>query len=145
MTTFERITSEKAREMLEKATPWPWKAFSQMRHIGSPSYIVDANDNAVAGEMLGSGVEHGNSEIITKAPELAATLAWLYGREHNVEKGDSYVWNLGGGWGVATLDDLIYIGNADQQIVCDTLEEAEDMARYLLNASEKIKARNTEG
>ena len=83
----------------------------------------------------------GDSNLCVAAPDLAETVAWLYGREHTSADGDGVVWADKSG-GLQVIAD-----NCPRQVfVMDdegswayTPDEAVELARALLAAAEKAR------
>lgn len=121
------------RSLLKNTGKLPWTAYSIMRHPGSPTYIVDAEGELVAGNSMGEGVVKKNSDLITAAPLLANKLLFLYSREpeqqeyqiHNVKDGVVY-----------DVEGLVTI---DIEGGYFTPDEAVDVARALLNSAERAR------
>lgn len=119
------------RNLLKNAGKAPWSAYAIMRHPGSPTYIVDADGEYVAGSEMGDGVVSKNSNLITAAPLLAQKLLFLYSREpeqkehgiHEVKNGLVY-----------EVENYVAI---DIEAVYYTPDEAEDIARALLDSAER--------
>ena len=124
------VTGQQARDLLDGSTPGPWTAYGIMRHPETPTCIVGPDGQQIAGSMMGDGVEHRDSDLVKAAPQLAETIAWLYGREPDE-----------GGVHSAGLTEVF---GADDGIVVEglatlTLDEAEDLARAILSAVEKAR------
>lgn len=71
--SIPKITGREARNLLDGTTPGPWVWDQQLECVVDPPYsLADLHINA-----------EGNGELIATAPELAKTVAWLYGSEPN--------------------------------------------------------------
>ena len=121
------------RNLLKNAGKAPWSAYAIMRHPGSPTYIVDADGEYVAGSQMGDGVASKNSNLVAAAPLLAQKLLFLYSREpeqkeyeiHEVK--DGVVYDVEG---LVTIDiEPGYFSTA----------EAIDIARALLDSAERAR------
>lgn len=129
-----RITGRKARELLDGTTPGPWQAYAQMRHPESPTYIVGPDGQRVAGDSMGDGVTHRNSPLVTAAPDLAETVAWLYGRESD----DEAVWD--DKYEVSVMvDGTVAVFDHEATTTFFTRDEAVGFARALLAAAEEAR------
>lgn len=71
------MTPQEAQELLDGATPGPWKAWGIMRHPGTPTYILGKEAEQVAGSPHTDegGIATHNRDLIVAAPRLAATIA----------------------------------------------------------------------
>lgn len=104
-----RITGRVARELLDA-----WE--------GEESALRDARED----------VEHGFGYLFEAAPDLAETVAWLYGREPD-EGGFSH---QGSGWEVEEMQGEIDVLGLS---AIYTPDEAVDLARALLAAAEEAR------
>ena len=121
------------RNLLKNAGKAPWSAYAIMRHPGSPTYIVDADGEYVAGSQMGDGVVSKNSNLITAAPLLAQNLLFLYSREPEQEEYEIHEVKNGLVYGV---ENLVAI---DIEADYYTPDEAEDIARALLDSAERAR------
>ena len=121
------------RNLLKNAGKAPWSAYAIMRHPGSPTYIVDADGEYVAGSQMGDGVVSKNSNLITAAPLLAQKLLFLYSREPEQEEYEIHEVKNGLVYGV---ENLVAI---DIEADYYTPDEAEDIARALLDSAERAR------
>lgn len=73
----DHITPQEAQDLLDVATPGPWKAWGIMRHPGTPTYILGKEAEQVAGSPHTDegGIATHNRDLIVAAPRLAATIA----------------------------------------------------------------------
>lgn len=134
----EHITGQQARELLDGSTPGPWTAYGIMRHPETPTYIVGPDGQQIAGSMMGDGVEHRDSDLVRAAPQLAETVAWLYGREYDEGEGpdESKTYYGNGIWYIeADPEQGVSLGYDLYRGM--TPDEAVDLARALLAAAEE--------
>lgn len=121
--------------LLSGITETPWTAYSIMRHVNSPSYVVGADGSYVAGSMTGDGVTKQNSALVTAAPLLAKELERLYGREPEVK--DYSIHEVKDGV-VYDVEELVVL---DVEAGYFTADEAEDIARAMLSAANKVRGK----
>lgn len=122
------------RNLLKNAGKAPWSAYAIMRHPDSPTYIVDADGEYVAGSATGDGVVNKNSSLITAAPLLAQKLLFLYSREPEQQEYEIH----------KVKDGLIY--DVENLVALDieggyfSPDEAVDIARALLDSAERARS-----
>lgn len=69
------MTPEEAKQLRDKATPAPWKAYDLESHPDTDTYIVGPDGERVAGSPeSGYGVAHRNQDLIIAAHDLAETV-----------------------------------------------------------------------
>lgn len=76
-------------------------------------------------------------DLFGAAPDLAETVAWLYGAEGQDGEFGWRRWPLGGSWSVGLRDGQISIGPEGGGLGFRTPEDAEEAARALLAAAEE--------
>lgn len=125
------------RKLLKNAGKAPWSAYAIMRHPSSPTYVVDADGEYVAGSATGDGVVSKNSNLIAAAPLLAQKLLFLYSREPEQEEYEIH----------EVKNGLVY--DAEGLVAIDieaeyyTPDEAVDIARALLDSAERARNSDT--
>jgi hypothetical protein len=118
------ITGQQARELLDGTTPGPWEWDKQTGDIESPPYIL-------AETFIDADA---NGPLIVSAPDLAETVAWLYGRKSD----DESVWD--DHYEVsATADKRVAVFDHDATTTFFTPDEAIEFARALLAAAEQAR------
>ena len=137
------ITGQQARELLDGATPGPWEwrdreedgpAGRDYESLGSPEQDALVTQDAESYSSWVDGTPQ-DKALIAAAPDLAETVAWLYGKRITPDEAEGdYYSTFRGGY---TYDDKGHIHvNVD---LSDPLtpEESVDLARALLAAAEK--------
>ena len=127
-----RVTGQQARELLDGTTSGPWRVEVHKRH----DIIAQPGGHAIAYNEDEPEIGRGNSHLLAAAPDLAETVAWLYGRKADGHYGKRQ-WPLGGKWEVALWRGLIAIGPEGGGIAFRTPELTEEAARALLAAVEE--------
>ena len=142
----EHITGHQARELLDGTTPGPW----EWRHNDYPEHD-EAHDALGNGDKVAlrsqdaeqyaswvSGSEQDRA-LAAAAPALAATVAWLYGREP--DKGKTHEFDTEYvGWVPGMPRVSVYVARDHGESHADlTPDEAVDLARALLAAAEKAR------
>ena len=137
-----RITGQQARELLGGTTPGPWSWEDRDYPDYDEGYEVLWNGAETAlrsqdSEQYSSWVTGSDKDkaLVAAAPALAATVEWLYGREVDDYRKLAHLTAAGS---VAATPDAVA---ADFGVF--TPDEAVDLARALLAASEK--ARTSQG
>lgn len=105
-----------------------------MRHPGSPTYIVDADGEYVAGSATGDGVVSKNSNLIAAAPLLAQKLLFLYSREPEQQEYEIHKVKSGLVYDVEGLVTIDIEGGYFSP------DEAVDIARALLDSAERARS-----
>lgn len=116
-----RITGQQARDLLRGTTPGPWEP------VGAD---IDSPEGQIGGAWDGEVGRLADAELMAAAPDLAETVAWLYGREPD-EGGFSH---RGSGWEVEEMQGGIDVLGLS---AIYTPDEAVDLARALLAAAEE--------
>ena len=153
--SIPKISGQQARELLDGTTPGPWEffhdewgeddagepRFEQWGVIGGSDGIMSSSprDSLFAADN-GLVDEHDHAANLTlaaAAPDLAETVAWLYGREgneHGVHEVDG---------SLVGTDVYENEGRVEMESTrCDrtlTPDEAVDLARALLAAAEEAR------
>lgn len=128
---MKRITGQQARELLVAATPGPWECHLPDR---DDWWIRDVPTADKYSGVLGHGgmQDEGDARLAAAAPDLAETVAWLYGREADAKQVFSthagYIFSSGGVVSGTWLDEHL------------TPDEAVDLARALLAAAEEARS-----
>ena len=119
------ITGQQARELLDGTTPGPWEWDKQTGDIASPPYIL-------AETFIDADA---NGPLIVSAPDLAETVAWLYGREAD----DEGIWD--DKYEVSVMvDGTVAVFDHEVTTTFFTRDEAVEFARALLAAA--VEARD---
>ena len=138
----EHITGQQARELLDAATPGPWTATEdhimrlgwEKRKRERSQWMADESDHVLMNpEPEWKPLTKNRTDMLlaAAAPELAATVEWLYGRPvDDLRK-------------VAHLTPAGAVAASPDAVVSDmgtfTPDEAVDLARALLAAAEKAR------
>ena len=159
----DHITGAQARELLEGATPGPWRWEDRDYPEHEEGYEVLWNGAEMAlrsqdSDQYSSWVTGSDRDkaLAAAAPALAETVAWLYGAEMTIDSWGDVGWHRHGGDGNLTLETDRYVevetflSDEEGPLVCVTTgpygetvklnaEEAVEMARALLHAAEKAR------
>lgn len=133
------ITGQRARDLLVGTTPGPWKADFAFADI-TPVFEYDADDEL----DWSTKADH---ELATAAPDLAATVAWLYGREADGHKlnEDIPAWSVSGCPDFMEGDEKVWLPTFGGRITLDRIEgnftpkQAIELARALLAAAAEAR------
>ena len=114
-----RMTGDQARGLLDGTTPGPWEA--------RPNGVVVSYNTGAQIQLVGHNQRAlGDAPLMAAAPDLAETVAWLYGAEPEAST-DKYLVAPRGGEVCVHIDvDL-------------TPDEAVEFARALLAAAETAR------
>ena len=168
----EHITGRQARELLDDTTPGPWTAtedhimrvgWEQRERERSPwedddptPWLADESDHVLmnpGSEWKPLTENRADMLLAAAAPELAETVAWLYGAEMITDSWGDVEWRRHGGDGNLTLETdryvevetflsdeggpLVYVTTGPYgETVKLNADEAVEMARALLAAAE---------
>ena len=126
--SIPRITGRQARNLLDGTTPGPWVWDQQLECVVDPPYsLADLHVNA-----------EGNGELIAAAPDLAETVAWLYGRPSDeTVPGDEH-WDTEG-FLVEVRDGRVAMFDDEATTTYLSVDQAVDLARALLAAAEEAR------
>ena len=142
----EHITGQQARELLDGATPGPWRWEERDYPEYEEGYEVLWNGAEMAlrsqdSDQYSSWVRGSDNDkaLIAAAPALAETVAWLYGREP--DKGKTHEFDTEYvGWVPGMPRVSVYVARDHGESNADlTPDEAVDLARALLAAAEKAR------
>lgn len=123
-----RITGQQARDLLRGTTPGPWEP------VGAD---IDSPEGQIGGAWDGEVGRLANAELMAAAPDLAETVAWLYGREPDRVGGWTDLrYGLGDGFRVDLRGDRVSVGTVRLSMHFSR-DEAVDLARALLAAAEE--------
>ena len=146
----EHITGQQARELLDAATPGPWTATEdhimrlgwEKRKRERSQWMADESDHVLMNpepEWKPLTENRADMLLAAAAPELAETVAWLYGREPDKGKADEFDTEYVG-WVPGMPRVSVYVARDHGESNADlTPDEAVDLARALLAAAEKAR------
>ena len=132
--SIPKISGRQARELLDAATPGPWRHDRDME-MGESAHYVRYGDGEHLAVFTGnySGANE-DGELIAAAPALAETVAWLYGRESD----DEAVWD--DKYEVSVMvDGTVAVFDHEATTTFFTRDEAVGFARALLAAAEEAR------
>ena len=135
--SIPKITGREARELLDAATPGPWRHDRDME-MGESAHYVRYGDGEHLAVFTGnySGANE-DGELIAAAPALAETVAWLYGKSITPDEAEGdYYSTFRGGYTYAD-QGRVHLNVALSDAF--TPDEAVDLARALLAAAEEAR------
>ena len=152
------ITGQQARELLDGTTPGPWTAtadhimrvgWEQRERERSPwddddliPWLADESEHVLMNpepEWKPLTENRADMLLAAAAPDLAETVAWLYGREPQQSHASGGVFHCAEEedndlpWAVSSLPGEVSVTPTDRRDL--TPDEAVDLARALLNAA----------
>lgn len=124
-----RMTGDQARGLLDGTTPGPWEA--------RPNGVVVSYNTGAQIQLVGHNQRAlGDAPLMAAAPDLAATVAWLYGREpDSVDSEGNAEWSFELFKEVATFGGMVYDLDGREH----SPDEAVEYARALLAAAETAR------
>lgn len=130
--SIPKIGGREARDLLRGTTPGPWEPEFEVGIY--PALRLDADDEI-------DWMCAADRDLAIASPDLAQTIAWLYGREADEGEGPDESKTYYGGRGAWVMDadpghgvDLTY-----ELFRGMTYDETVDLARALLNAAEEVR------
>lgn len=141
-----RIAGQQARDLLEGATSGPWgvETYRSDEMFGEPAeFVTDVGpigalwlNTSPDACLTGSHMDH---RLAAAAPDLAETIAWLYGREADRVGGWTDLrYELGDGFRVDLRGDRVSVGTGRLSMHFSR-DEAVDLARALLAAAQEAR------
>ena len=154
----EHISGQQARELLDGTTPGPWTAtvdhimrvgWEQRERERSPwndddliPWLADESEHVLMNpepEWKPLTENRADMLLAAAAPDLAETVAWLYGREPDKGTPDEFDTEYVG-WVPGMPRVSVYVARDHGESHADlTPDEAVDLARALLAAAEKAR------
>lgn len=133
------ITGKQARDLLDAAeTPAPWQVARQETPHGHVSQVVGPVEKTNMRfdfiPVVATNMTETDAALAAASPDLAATLAWLYGREAD----DEAVWDDHYEVSV-TADKRVAVFDHDATTTYFTPDEAIEFARALIAAAEQAR------
>ena len=138
----DRITGRQARELLDGITGGQWFCYHDMdAEEGEPVSTLQTEypDSDIAPVADGDGVRNpADGRLLAHAPDLAETVAWLYGRPSDeTVPGDEH-WDTEG-FLVEVRDGRVAMFDDEATTTYLSVDQTVDLARALLAAAEEAR------